>query len=984
MALFMPMEGGATWSLDDASGNNITCVPMRSPTYLPTGGHDGHGCYDFTGNSYLIAGNMFPTGASYTKSAWIYHTSSGAFTHIISGWEHNPGIGGHGLRVTNDNRLSAGHNGNWRIVNTPAGTIVDNTWYFVAVTFDYAASTMQLFINGNRVDSQAVAAADRNVTDPSILVGSTQGDFCWPGRIDDARVYTYALTRDQIAAMYLTGGGNRIVASEVHLGENWQARVTPFSSTEAGTMYASNSVIIGSSNPSPVLAAIGPRSVSENQNLAFSVSASDPDLTVPSLSASPLPTHATFFDNGNGTANFSFTPDYTQAGSYIVTFTASDGTSSDTEAVTITVNNVNRPPAITSISPQIVLEGGTLNLPVMASDPDAEALVLTATGVPANATFTDNGNSTGSFVFMPVVGQAGTYNVKFKAADPSALADSITVPVTVVSTLPPADWAATIHIEGEIAGTASHSANVIVGTGSSDMTTPAAPYPPEYTTFAQLWKAGVEGPYYRDIRQSGEQCYYWVVEVDPHGNVAPAGTSRCATISWNTSELSSSRHYALLQGSGPGGTTVVADMRTTSSYQVCDVQSSHYFTIQWFDDACSGVAFANLTLIAGWNLISLPVMPESPQVSLVFPTAEAAFSYNGSYQEATTLAGGSGYWIKVPVSTTVTISGTPVTDASRSLTAGWNLVGAPNCSVAPTTTPSGNIEAIFGFNGAYYPAAQLTAGNGYWVKSTASATLNASCASPAPFGGSMPLASASSVTGIVTLHAVGEKIEGASRADVVIGVDAQSQKLPEPPSMPQYSVAMSIYDNSSQERLYKDVRSDNGDISRWTIAINPRGNVGNQVSGTAVLSWNPSELGDALYELHEGATADGRLLVADMRKESSVTVTGGNGEQYYTISRTATGSLPSGFALDQNYPNPFNPSTQISYSLPQAGQVRLEIFNVLGQQVKTLIDNSVEAGRHLVTWDATDNAGRAVSSGVYFYRLSSDRFVDRKKMLLLR
>jgi len=121
----------------------------------------------------------------------------------------------------------------------------------------------------------------------------------------------------------------------------------------------------------------------------------------------------------------------------------------------------------------------------------------------------------------------------------------------------------------------------------------------------------------------------------------------------------------------------------------------------------------------------LPVVPASSQVSQLFPTAEAAFGYNGSYQEATTLASGSGYWIKVPASTTVSVSGTPVTSVSQSLVAGWNLVGAPNCTVTPTTTPSGNIEAIFGFNGTYYPAAQLTAGNGYWVKSTSNATLNA-------------------------------------------------------------------------------------------------------------------------------------------------------------------------------------------------------------------------------------------------------------------
>ena len=77
-------------------------------------------------------------------------------------------------------------------------------------------------------------------------------------------------------------------------------------------------------------------------------------------------------------------------------------------------------------------------------------------------------------------------------------------------------------------------------------------------------------------------------------------------------------------------------------------------------------------------------------------------------------------------------------------------------------------------------------------------------------------------------------------------------------------------------------------------------------------------------------------------------------------------------------------ATQIEFNLPAAGQVRLEIFNVLGQQVKTLVDGVMEAGHHAVSWDATDNSGNAVSSGVYFYRMVSGDQADRKKMLLLR
>ena len=90
-------------------------------------------------------------------------------------------------------------------------------------------------------------------------------------------------------------------------------------------------------------------------------------------------------------------------------------------------------------------------------------------------------------------------------------------------------------------------------------------------------------------------------------------------------------------------------------------------------------------------------------------------------------------------------------------------------------------------------------------------------------------------------------------------------------------------------------------------------------------------------------------------------------------------ATPGQFALTQNYPNPFNPTTEISFSLPQAGQATLEIYNVMGQRVATLVDEYLEAGQYSRVWDASDNA-----SGIYFYRLSAEGRTDTKKMLLLK
>ena len=94
-------------------------------------------------------------------------------------------------------------------------------------------------------------------------------------------------------------------------------------------------------------------------------------------------------------------------------------------------------------------------------------------------------------------------------------------------------------------------------------------------------------------------------------------------------------------------------------------------------------------------------------------------------------------------------------------------------------------------------------------------------------------------------------------------------------------------------------------------------------------------------------------------------------------------ALPERFLLGQNYPNPFNPSTIIPYQLPASTHVRLEVFNLLGQRVATLVDEVQSAGFHTARWDATDAAGRAVASGVYLYRLRSEGASSTRRMVVL-
>jgi hypothetical protein len=94
--------------------------------------------------------------------------------------------------------------------------------------------------------------------------------------------------------------------------------------------------------------------------------------------------------------------------------------------------------------------------------------------------------------------------------------------------------------------------------------------------------------------------------------------------------------------------------------------------------------------------------------------------------------------------------------------------------------------------------------------------------------------------------------------------------------------------------------------------------------------------------------------------------------------------IPETFGLGQNYPNPFNPSTVINYSMERKGKVDISIFNVLGQFVKTLVSGEVDAGAHQAIWDGTDRNGAPVASGIYSYRMVTDRYAETRKMTLVR
>ncbi len=130
----------------------------------------------------------------------------------------------------------------------------------------------------------------------------------------------------------------------------------------------------------------------------------------------------------------------------------------------------------------------------------------------------------------------------------------------------------------------------------------------------------------------------------------------------------------------------------------------------------------------------------------------------------------------------------------------------------------------------------------------------------------------------------------------------------------------------------------------------------------------------SIYEGIDTATGRSKRFIALIDP-----VTGMFAGSFTKVEKDVTAGIPTDFVLYQNYPNPFNPTTTITYDLPLRANVKLVIYNVLGQKIAILVDEVQESGRYNVTFDASN-----LPSGVYFYRLEADKFVQTRKMLLVK
>ena len=154
-----------------------------------------------------------------------------------------------------------------------------------------------------------------------------------------------------------------------------------------------------------------------------------------------------------------------------------------------------------------------------------------------------------------------------------------------------------------------------------------------------------------------------------------------------------------------------------------------------------------------------------------------------------------------------------------------------------------------------------------------------------------------------------------------------------------------------------------------TVAIAAYGQTATQGNlGVSLVFRTKAEIENSYIDVTEGQLQDGSYSL----------------NQVASLGTVQVQTRPEIFGLADNYPNPFNPETTLKYQLPEAADVKLEVYNVVGQVVRTLVADHQNAGRYVVQWDATNDNGQPLSSGIYFYHIQAGEFQKTKKMLLLK
>ena len=267
----------------------------------------------------------------------------------------------------------------------------------------------------------------------------------------------------------------------------------------------------------------------------------------------------------------------------------------------------------------------------------------------------------------------------------------------------PNDWSLTIAIDSDFISSGQYHSEITIGEATYAYTELAEPPPSQYAC-----NITINNQYKSDIREHQEMDKTWTIAADPHGTEKEPSENASATLSWNISALPFNLLFQLIEM--PEQTIVIENMHKQNEYIVTH-NSIKYYTVSVTS------AYCEYELAKGWNLISLPLIPETSNVKELFKDTSFVYEYdNGFYVCKTEILPYKGYWIRMPDKTSIIITGEPLTSQNFLLSKGWHLLGPIFQNSLPETSPKGCIEVVFGFDESYHSVNSLKPGKGYFFK----------------------------------------------------------------------------------------------------------------------------------------------------------------------------------------------------------------------------------------------------------------------------
>ena len=221
---------------------------------------------------------------------------------------------------------------------------------------------------------------------------------------------------------------------------------------------------------------------------------------------------------------------------------------------------------------------------------------------------------------------------------------------------------------------------------------------------------------------------------------------------------------------------------------------------------------------------------------------------------------------------------------------------------------------------------------------------------------------------------------------------SNGQGLYDTPQLPDINETISLLmdlNGNSSFRYTKDIRDLEEFNGVWNLRLDGNSDERSMALSGVLKGSIPKGLRIAIVDIQERIVSheilnQGLVIKKDPNLDYDLKLVAGDIEYVATMTEEILNNIPSVYSLSQNYPNPFNPITKMNYALPKRSRVIIAIYNVLGQEITTLLNKEQDYGYHTVTWNGTDRIGKQVASGVYFARLTTENFSQTKKMLMLK